>query len=968
VGILLQGLVMGFLSSLREIHTLTTGSVNKIILVDQNGFYIETETSKAKFQAGKKKYSYDLIPMSYILDVWKLLTEMRKIHAGDLKTSKGRSSFILALFSRLPFIHVTLKTGRTAIGLKEYFVNELPEANMSAVLDFLEEVAKGKIHPQTLTRQIEDKNLQRVKSSQRQGLRLLGFIDDGFNVDSQFLEHFHQSKDKKTIIRKQIEDLPYLSMVHDLLSAPSALDRNNKIKAVKELGLLVVRNPIGGNLMKESVGDKLSRNTISWLQYVNLLDEELKGISTTAYKGVINLKMVNKSAPGICYSNISLIKKALLQNSENILPYHEMLLYVKKNWMNLNSTSDEIKEIVDLALYAPKSYFYEVEDGLWGIKDKIDARLNHIYQYMNSRKIPLKISDMKYRLKVYESDDILRQMLLSDIRFSQIENSPYWVLSEWVTINNLVYDYLLNSELLGIEKEKAIERVTHLNKLDKEKVIFLPQFDDRFSVYGNKIEIKLKAQITQTHNEKQELDIPVEINEEVGRLSYKIIKFIKESHKEVTTSQIIVNVFSVTSNEPSFSIYSEAIKDLLEVIPEIKQLEEHKWKYSEEMSNLKLKNNKNVYYAVRNSLPIIENVKELTTYASQPSSQINKPEVNRSELQTDGRMYAYHTVSYFDRVRGYFIVPKVLTEMSVLFKQNNHGKVMVQHDDFRYEWFWEKQEDKYFFYGDGVMDLFADYLIEPGHKLRFETDKQIMFLIRIHKVGYDERYASEQQRYLDIGRLVEESKLVNKSIFSLMCEALAIHPSGLHWSVLQDKISGKRSTTKNTITNLLSRNECFEQVEGKKGYWRLNIRKLSRYYINEDNQEMIEPAELGIDIWDEENGESEILKIHPKEEFHEPNEEEKEQQELNSTEITELEQLDINILIHQIESTLLEITQEEVKFKDSISKRVQEEFTKGNIVAIEELYKIVEPNIGFFNRVREAVYEAVYEQERKSEE
>ncbi|MDQ6598094.1 hypothetical protein [Bacillus salipaludis] len=958
---MLQQFVLEYIRTLRVIHTLSTGSVNRIILVDKDGLYVETEASKAKFLAGEKKYPYDLIPESYLLEVWQLLSELRTIHAGDLKTSKGCSSFLLALFSKLPFVKVTSKDGRSAIGLNEYYVSELPESNIPNVLDFLEEVAQGKFHPQMLTRQIEDKNLQRLKSSQRQGLRLLGLIDNSFKVNRVFIDQYRQSDEKKNLLRNQMMKLPYFSMVQTLLSAPIPLNMIDKTKAIRDLGQLVVRNPIGGNLMKESVGEKLSRNTLSWLQYVNTYYEEDKSKSISMEKGVMEMKMLNKDRPGICYSNISLIKKALLQNSENILPYPEILLYVKKNWMDLNSTFDDIKEIVELALYAPKSYFYEVEDGLWGIKDKIDDRLNHIYQYMNPRKISLKISDMKYRLKVYESDDILRQMLLSDIRFSQIENTPYWVLSEWVIINNLVYECIFNSELLVIDKETVLDRVIKLNKLDKDKVIFLPQFDDRFAVNGNRIEIK-RVMETNTNPNKQKLEIPVEISEEVGRLSYRIINFIKESKKEVTTSQIINQVFYVTQNEPSFPIYMESIKELLEVVPEIKQAGEHTWLFKEEVSNFHIENNENVYYAVRNSLPTIENVKELRTVRNPQTDQLKKESGNHNETSTDARTYAYHTVSYFDRVKGYFIIPKALREVSVLFRQSNYGKVMVQHDDFRYEWFWDMKENKYFFFGDGVMDFFADYLIEPGHKLRFEVDKQIMFLIRVHNVGFDERYASEQQRYLDIGRLVEESKTVNKSIFSLMCETLAIHPSGIHWSVLQDKISEKRSTTKNTITNLLSRNECFEQVEGKKGYWRLNISKLTRYYVDEENQEMIEPVESGIELRANEKGSNESLKVEPKEEQFECNDQDKAVEQVTRNELTELQPPDTETLIQQIESILLEITQKEVEFKESISKSVLEEFDKGDIAAVDELYNRLESSIIFFNRVGEVVNQ----QERKS--
>lgn len=967
MGILLQQLVIGYLSTLKEIHTLSTGKVNKIISVKLNEFYVETETSKARYLAGEKKQPYDIIPESFILEVWKTLCEKRSIHAGDLQAAKGRSSFLLALFSKLPFVRQTLKDGRTAIELIEYYVHELPESYITFVLDFLDEVAEGKIHPQTLTQQIQDKNLQRIKSSYRQGLRLLGFIDARFNVNSEFVEQYRNSSEKKEILKNQILKLPYFFMVKTLLSAPNSLSMSEKIKGVKVLGLLVVRNPIGGNLMKESVGEKLSRNTFSWLQYVDLLQEGITENLISTDKGVSPMQMVNKSTFGICYSNISLIKKALMQSSDNILPYPEILLYLKKNWTNLNSTTDDIKRIVDLALYAPKSYFYEVEDGLWGIKDKTDARLNHIYLYMNQHILPLKITDMRYRLKVYEREDILRQMLLSDIRFSQIENTAYWVLSEWVMINNFVYDYIFKSELLGIERDKVIERVVQINKLDKEKVIFLPQFDDRFSVFGTRIEIKRALGINQNKSESQELDVPVEISEEVGRISYKIINFIKESQKEVTTNQIINHVLTITQNEPSFSIYSEAVKDLLEAVSEIKQVEEHKWIYSNEAPHLQKESDKKVYYAVKDSSPTIENVKELLNNYNQNAAQSQKQGVNFSRIEpkaTEDKMYAYHTVSYYDRVKGYFIIPKALIEMSVLFRQSNHGKVTIQHEEYQYEWNWEKTANKYYFFSDGVMDFFADYLIEPGHKLSFEIDKQVMYLIRVHKVGFDERYASEQQRYLDIGRLVEESKSVNKSIFSLMCETLAIHPSGMHWSMLQDKISEKRSTTKNTVTNLLSRNECFEQVEGKKGYWKLNISKLSRYYINEENKKMIEPAESEIDSLEGGREEYERSMEVPIEKVQDPINSDEAETAVSSVELNELQQLDTQTLIQQIESLFSQITEDEINFKESISERVQENFINGDISAIEELYRSIEQNIKFFERVRKLENE----RERKNEE
>ncbi|MBD8135780.1 sigma-70 family RNA polymerase sigma factor [Bacillus sp. CFBP 13597] len=81
---------------------------------------------------------------------------------------------------------------------------------------------------------------------------------------------------------------------------------------------------------------------------------------------------------------------------------------------------------------------------------------------------------------------------------------------------------------------------------------------------------------------------------------------------------------------------------------------------------------------------------------------------------------------------------------------------------------------------------------------------------------------------------------------------MATYPSGLHWIILLEKVSEIRSTTRSTISNLLSGNDCFVNIQDKKGYWRLEISKLSGYYTDENNQRTVQ-------------------KIEPDEEFHTAN-------------------------------------------------------------------------------------------------
>ncbi|WP_262393487.1 sigma-70 family RNA polymerase sigma factor [Sporolactobacillus inulinus] len=204
--------------------------------------------------------------------------------------------------------------------------------------------------------------------------------------------------------------------------------------------------------------------------------------------------------------------------------------------------------------------------------------------------------------------------------------------------------------------------------------------------------------------------------------------------------------------------------------------------------------------------------------------------------------YFYNTVSYYERVKGYLNLPTQFISNVEKVKDQYFGKLQLEIEKFIYECWWRIKDDKLYCYGDGIFDFYADYIIKPGHRLKIEFKSDDT--ININLIGIDERYAKEQTRYLDIGKLAEESNSVNKSIFTIMCEVLATYPSGMHWTTLYDKVNELRMTTQNTVTNLLSKNPCFENLQDKKGYWRLNVSKLSRYYINEENKEVVQTTDL----------------------------------------------------------------------------------------------------------------------------
>lgn len=52
--------------------------------------------------------------------------------------------------------------------------------NLSGTMQFLDEIIAGTYHPKKISTTIQEEGMRRTKLRARQGLRLLGFLDDQF--------------------------------------------------------------------------------------------------------------------------------------------------------------------------------------------------------------------------------------------------------------------------------------------------------------------------------------------------------------------------------------------------------------------------------------------------------------------------------------------------------------------------------------------------------------------------------------------------------------------------------------------------------------------------------------------------------------------------------------------------------------------------------------------------------------------
>ncbi|ANX11642.1 restriction endonuclease [Fictibacillus arsenicus] len=274
---MLEKLIINYLEGFKDIQTLSSMQTNSIKVSDE-GFYVETDSSIRKFEVGEKASSWELISFQFLYEAWNEFANTRLANSSDFIMAKGRTSFVMALFSKLPFVSVTQKNKKKAIQLNQYLTDQLPEINLNQVLELLEEVISKGLDLKHLKQHYPEDNVYRLKSRARQGLKLLGFIDSQYVLNVNLIDEYKSSHNKSLILKRQILKHPYFSTVYDLLSKSSDLENVYKFQAIKELGMLIVKNSAGDNLMRDSVADARTRHMLSWMQDVDLLNEELNPI------------------------------------------------------------------------------------------------------------------------------------------------------------------------------------------------------------------------------------------------------------------------------------------------------------------------------------------------------------------------------------------------------------------------------------------------------------------------------------------------------------------------------------------------------------------------------------------------------------------------------------------------------------------------------------------------------------------
>lgn len=273
---MLEVLLTQLAKKIDHVKTLSSGKLNKITKVDSKGIYVETEASRQKYLEGGKTEPHQLISFEFLKEGWQTFTTKRVVTRDDFERTKGRSSFLMAFFSFFPFVEVKQVDHQTVISLVTFITEDLPCQGYQKVLEFLEEVRTGKYDPKELSKQTggSKTSLYGLKSNSRQDLRILGFIDKQNEINYSLLNAYSDSKNKEHFIAELLLKNEYFRIVLFCLDLLREYRRGEKKSVLDELGMLIVQNSRGENLMVDNVAKERTRNLLNWLESTGLIDEQ----------------------------------------------------------------------------------------------------------------------------------------------------------------------------------------------------------------------------------------------------------------------------------------------------------------------------------------------------------------------------------------------------------------------------------------------------------------------------------------------------------------------------------------------------------------------------------------------------------------------------------------------------------------------------------------------------------------------
>ncbi|MDA1846756.1 DUF3578 domain-containing protein [Bacillus cereus] len=265
---MLDRIMIEFIKVKQRITHIIDSKCNWVTTIKNNEVHVEKE-----LETEKEILLGFSVTNEEIQQFWRDLINVQLVNVNDFVQQEERNAFLISLFAALPFVKVTTVNGENAIAFKEFQTDNLPSEKYDKVMLFLEEIMNGTYNPSTLREQT-DENLYSRKSRARQDLRLLGFLNESHEINQLLLNEYVQSGVRNIYIAQLVLRREYFRHALFVLGVLKNCSKDDKKEALVELGMTIVRNSLGDNLMVESVAKRRTGNLLDWLEQVGLINDE----------------------------------------------------------------------------------------------------------------------------------------------------------------------------------------------------------------------------------------------------------------------------------------------------------------------------------------------------------------------------------------------------------------------------------------------------------------------------------------------------------------------------------------------------------------------------------------------------------------------------------------------------------------------------------------------------------------------
>ncbi|OFD40563.1 MrcB family domain-containing protein [Bacillus mycoides] len=265
---MLEQLIIELAKSTKQVEDINGDKTYLVINKDDEGLYVEAKFLREQYE--EEASPYFKVSFEILKDAWRKFIAMRTVKSEDFGQASESNTFLVAFFSQIPFMNVMESR---AITFKEFQTDNLPSEKYDKVTLFLEEVMNDTYNPIKLREQT-DGNLYRLKSNARQDLRLLGFLNRSHEINQLLLNEYVQSEDKNAFIAQLVLKQEYFRHALFVLGVLENHLKDEKKEVLVDLGMTIVRNSLGDNLMVESVARKRTNNLLDWFEQVGLINNE----------------------------------------------------------------------------------------------------------------------------------------------------------------------------------------------------------------------------------------------------------------------------------------------------------------------------------------------------------------------------------------------------------------------------------------------------------------------------------------------------------------------------------------------------------------------------------------------------------------------------------------------------------------------------------------------------------------------